>query len=208
MLPHRTWLLLPLLIGLTAFFVPAQDQAKAKKRSGKKAPPEEKVAAFKGINLGTGVFIGLAANVPMGDRLILRDASPPKADELNKIKPKNLDTNQKQELKKAKQVVAYRNNLPRKEIEFTVGPEVSVRFKVLPQIYDDKGIIIVPTKEEKVFMKGLGIPGSLEQIRGGHIVRVEQNGEKGAAKIKRVTILGEAPMANDPVPPAPKNKKK
>lgn len=57
-------------------------------------------------------------------------------------------------------------------------------------------------------MKGLGIPGSLEQIRGGHIVRVEQNGEKGAAKIKRVTILGEAPMANDPVPPAPKNKKK
>lgn len=208
MLPHRNWLIWPLLFGLTALSVPAQDQTKAKKGSAKKAPPEEKITAFKGINLGTGVFIGLAASVPLGDKLILRDAPPPKADELNKIKPKNLDSNQKQELKKAKQVIAYLNNLPRKEIEFTVAPEVPVRFKVLPQIYDDKGIIIVPTKEEKVFMKGLGIPGTLEQIRGGHIVRVEQQGEKGAAKIKMVTILGEAPMPNDPVPPAPKTKKK
>lgn len=57
-------------------------------------------------------------------------------------------------------------------------------------------------------MKELGIPGSLEQIRGGHIVRLEQNGEKGAAKIKMVTILREAPMADDPVPPPKKNKKK
>ncbi len=73
MLPHRTCLILTLLIGFTAFSVPAQDQAKAKKGSGQKAPPEEKVAAFKGINLGTGVFIGLAATIPIGDRLILRD---------------------------------------------------------------------------------------------------------------------------------------
>ncbi len=208
MLPHRNWLLLPLLFGLTAVSVPAQDQEKTKKSSGKKAPPEEKVAAFKGINLGTGVFIGLAESVPIGDRLILRDAPPPKPDELNRIKPKNLDANQKQELKKAKQIVAYLNNLPRKEIEFSVGPEVPIRFKVLPKIYDDKGYIIVPTKEEKALLKGLGIPGSIEQIREGHIVRVEQKGEKGAARINMVTILGEAPMPNTPVPPAPKNKKK
>jgi hypothetical protein len=196
------------LLGVMVLGVPAQDQAKAQKAAPKKAAASPPVTAQKGVDLGAGVFGGIAADMPQGGRLVLRDPPPPKVEDFNKINPKNLTVAQKQAVQKAKEQAIALQKAPRKEIEFVVSDSVTIRFKVLPQPYDDKGNIVVPTREEKEKLKGTGIEGKLDQIRSGHIVRVEQTGEKGYAKVKSVTIVGEANLPNEPVKPTQAKKKK
>ena len=214
MIPFRGWLALVrflsmmLLLGVIGLAVPAQEQAKTQKTATKKAAASSPFTSQKGVDLGAGSFAGIAADTPQGGRLILRDPPPPKTEDFSKINPKKLTPAQKQVLQKAKEQATALQKVPRKEIEFVVGDSVPVHFKVLPQPYDDKGGIMTPTREEKEKLKGAGIQGKLEQIRSGHIVRVEQTGEKGYAKVKSVTVMGEANLPNEPVKPTPPNKKK
>jgi hypothetical protein len=196
------------LLGVMVLAVPAQDQAKAQKAAPKKTAASSVFTAQKGVDLGAGVFAGIAADMPQGGRLILRDPPAPKPEDFSKINPKKLTPAQKQILQKAREQAIALQKMPRKETEFVVGDSVPIHFKVLPQPYDDKGNIITPTREEKEKLKGAGIDGKLEQIRSGHIVRVEQTGEKGYAKVKSVTVVGEANLPNEPVKPTPPNKKK
>ena len=208
MTSFRGWLLAGWILGVMCLAVSAQDQAKAQKSVNKKSTSSPSVTSQKGSDLGAGVFAGIAADMPQGGRLVLRDPPPPKLEDFNKINPKNLTAAQKQAVQKAKEQAIALQKAPRKEIEFVVGDGVAIRFKVLPQPYDDKGNIVVPTREEKEKLKGTGIEGKLDQIRSGHIVRVEQTGEKGYAKVKSVTIVGEANLPNEPVKPTPAKKKK
>ena len=208
MTSFRGWLAAGWILGVMCLAVSAQDQAKAQKSVNKKSTSSPSVTSQKGADLGAGVFGGIAADMPQGGRLVLRDPPPPKLEDFNKINPKNLTAAQKQAVQKAKEQAIALQKAPRKEIEFVVGDGVAIRFKVLPQPYDDKGNIVVPTREEKEKLKGTGIEGKLDQIRSGHIVRVEQTGEKGYAKVKSVTVVGEANLPNEPVKPTPAKKKK
>ena len=208
MTSFRGWLAAGWILGVMCLAVSAQDQAKAQKSVNKKSTSSPSVTSQKGSDLGAGGFGGIAADMPQAGRLVLRDLPPPKVEDFNKINPKNLTAAQKQAVQKAKEQAIALQKAPRKEIEFVVSDSVAIRFKVLPQPYDDKGNIVFPTREEKDKLKGTGIEGKLDQIRSGHIVRVEQTGEKGYAKVKSVTIVGEANLPNEPVKPTPAKKKK
>ncbi len=183
----RAWLLVGLMMGVGIMALPAQNPAKGQAKKGD-SPPD---TSTKGSTLGAGVYTGVIENAPRDGRLILCDIPPPKVDALNKVDTSRFTKAQKAMLQKAKTVAQAQKNTTRKELEFLVGEKVPIRFKVLAQPYDDKGNIVVPGKEMKEKLKGPGIEGTLDQIRPGHLVRVEQINEKGAVKVKLVTVLGE-----------------
>ncbi len=181
-----SWLLVGLVMGMGLMALPAQNPPKDQKK-GTTTP----VTSTKGSTLGAGVFTGVIENAPQDGRLILCDIPPPKVDALNKVDTSKFTKAQKAILQKAKVIARAQKDTPRKEMEFLIGEKTPIRFKVLAQPFDEKGNIVVTSKEMKEKLKGPGIEGTLDQIRAGHLVRVDQVNEKGAVKVKLVTVFGE-----------------
>ena len=87
---------------------------------------------------------------------------------------------------------------------FTVDDKAKILFHVLPEAFDDKGEIMRPTADQLQKMRSGGLPGKLDQIRAGMVVRVTQ----ASQKVTRVEVMGEAdqPLSKQAKTPAPKKK--
>ena len=48
----------------------------------------------------------------------------------------------------------------------------------MPEAFDDKGEIVKPTADQLQKLRSSGLPGKLEQIRTGMVLRLTQGGEK------------------------------
>ena len=80
-----------------------------------------------------------------------------------------------------------------------------VVFRVLPEAFDDKGDIIKPTAEQLQKLRSGGLPGKLEQVRTGMVLRLSQSGDK----VNRVEVISEVdqPLSKQAKTPATPKKK-
>lgn len=182
----RAWLLVGLMMGVGLMALPAQNPAKGQGKKGD-SPPD---TSTKGSTLGAGVYTGVIENAPRDGRLILYDIPRQRSMLSTRWILRGLQKPKRRCFKRQKRLPKPKKHHPQRT-GVLVGEKVPIRFKVLAQPYDDKGNIVVPGKEMKEKLKGPGMEGTLEQIRPGHLVRVEQINEKGAVKVKLVTVFGE-----------------
>lgn len=180
--------LLAVLMASLAGVTQGQD---AKKKDAKGA-----YATVEGKTLGNGVFTGVVKDPPEGDRVVIRQLPGPAA-------PQPASTGRGKGKGKAAAGGMARSNPM--EYAFTVGTGASVVFRVLPEAFNDKGEIMRPTPDQLQKLKSGGIPGKLEQVRTGMVLRLTQAG----GKVNRVEVLSEVdqPLSKQGKGPmAPKKK--
>ena len=179
--------LLLLALFLTALAGISQAQDAKNKKAAASGP-----TVLEGKTLGNGTFTGMVKDPPSDGRLMIRQIpAPPVAAVQPKVKGKSgaAPGNQK---------------VDATQYAFTVDDKAKILFHVLPEAFDDKGEIMRPTADQLQKMRSGGLPGKLDQIRAGMVVRVTQ----ASQKVTRVEVMGEAdqPLSKQAKPPAPKKK--
>lgn len=181
-----------LRLGLLASFLTAlAGMSQAQDAKNKKAAATG-AAVVEGKTLGNGSFTGMVKDPPSDGRLMIRQIpAPPVAAVQPKVKAKigGAIGNQK---------------VDATQYAFTVDDKAKILFHVLPEAFDDKGEIMRPTADQLQKMRSGGLPGKLDQIRAGMVVRVTQ----ASQKVTRVEVMGEAdqPLSKQTKPSAPKKK--
>lgn len=160
----------------------------AKKKNAKVAPTVE------GKSLGNGVFTGVVKDPPDGNRVVIRQIPSVKAPQPMPM-PKG----------KVKGAAAAQGKADPTEYAFTVAAGAPVVFRVLPEAFDDKGDIVKPTAEQLQKLRSGGLPGKLEQVRTGMVLRLSQSGDK----VNRVEVISEVdqPLSKQAKTPATPKKK-
>lgn len=162
----------------------------AKKKNAKVAPTVE------GKSLGNGVFTGVVKDPPEGNRVVIRQIPSVKAPQpMPAPMPKG----------KGKAPADAKGKSDPTEYAFTVATGAPVVFRVLPEAFDDKGDIIKPTPEQLQKLRSGGLPGKLEQVRTGMVLRLTQKGET----VNRVEVISEVdqPLSKQAKTPATPKKK-
>jgi len=172
---------------LTALAGISQAQDAKNKKAAASGPP-----VLEGKTLGNGIFNGMVKDPPSDGRFIFRQIP---AQPVTAVQPKV----------KGKSAVAPGNpKVDATQYAFTVDDKAKILFHVLPEAFDDKGEIMRPTADQLQKMRSGGLPGKLDQIRAGMVVRVTQ----ASQKVTRVEVMGEAdqPLSKQAKTPAPKKK--
>jgi hypothetical protein len=179
------------LVLLASFLTALAGISQAQDAKNKKAAASG-AAVVEGKTLGNGTFTGMVKDPPSDGRFMIRQIpAPPVAAVQPKVKGKSgaAQGNQK---------------VDATQYAFTVDDKAKILFHVLPEAFDDKGEIMRPTAEQLQKMRSGGLPGKLDQIRAGMVVRVTQ----ASQKVTRVEVMGEAdqPLSKQTKTPAPKKK--
>ena len=179
------------LLLLASFLTALAGISQAQDAKNKKAAASG-AAVVEGKTLGNGTFTGMVKDPPSDGRFMIRQIpAPPVAAVQPKVKGKSgaAQGNQK---------------VDATQYAFTVDDKAKILFHVLPEAFDDKGEIMRPTAEQLQKMRSGGLPGKLDQIRAGMVVRVTQ----ASQKVTRVEVMGEAdqPLSKQTKTPAPKKK--
>ncbi len=179
------------LLLLASFLTALAGISQAQDAKNKKAAASG-AAVVEGKTLGNGTFTGMVKDPPSDGRLMIRQIpAPPVAAVQPKVKGKGgaAPGNQK---------------VDATQYAFTVDDKAKILFHVLPEAFDDKGEIMRPTADQLQKMRSGGLPGKLDQIRAGMVVRVTQ----ASQKVTRVEVMGEAdqPLSKQAKTPAPKKK--
>jgi hypothetical protein len=179
------------LVLLASFLTALAGISQAQDAKNKKAAASG-AAVVEGKTLGNGTFTGMVKDPPSDGRLMIRQIpAPPVAAVQPKLKGKSgaAQGNQK---------------VDATQYAFTVDDKAKILFHVLPEAFDDKGEIMRPTADQLQKMRSGGLPGKLDQIRAGMVVRVTQ----ASQKVTRVEVMGEAdqPLSKQTKTPAPKKK--
>jgi len=179
------------LLLLASFLTALAGISQAQDAKNKKAAASG-AAVVEGKTLGNGTFTGMVKDPPSDGRLMIRQIpAPPVAAVQPKVKGKSgaAQGNQK---------------VDATQYAFTVDDKAKILFHVLPEAFDDKGEIMRPTADQFQKMRSGGLPGKLDQIRAGMVVRVTQ----ASQKVTRVEVMGEAdqPLSKQTKTPAPKKK--
>lgn len=185
---HRFRLaLLAVLMASLAGVSQGQD-AKKKNAKGTGAPTVE------GKSLGNGVFTGVVKDPPDGNRVVIRQLPAPKSPQ-----PVPMAKG------KVKAPAAAQAKSDPTEYAFTVATGAPVVFRVMPEAFNDKGEIVKPSADQLQKLRSTGLPGKLEQVRTGMVLRLTQAGEK----VNRVEVISEVdqPLSKQgKTPAAPKKK--
>lgn len=179
------------LLLLASFLTALAGISQAQDAKNKKAAASG-AAVVEGKTLGNGTFTGMVKDPPSDGRFMIRQIpAPPVAAVQPKVKGKSgaAPGNQK---------------VDATQYAFTVDDKAKILFHVLPEAFDDKGEIMRPTADQLQKMRSGGLPGKLDQIRAGMVVRVTQ----ASQKVTRVEVMGEAdqPLSKQTKTPAPKKK--
>jgi hypothetical protein len=179
------------LVLLASFLTALAGISQAQDAKNKKAAASG-AAVVEGKTLGNGTFTGMVKDPPSDGRFMIRQIpAPPVAAVQPKVKGKSgaAQGNQK---------------VDATQYAFTVDEKAKILFHVLPEAFDDKGEIMRPTADQLQKMRSGGLPGKLDQIRAGMVVRVTQ----ASQKVTRVEVMGEAdqPLSKQTKTPAPKKK--
>jgi len=179
------------LVLLASFLTALAGISQAQDAKNKKAAASGPTV-LEGKTLGNGTFTGMVKDPPSDGRFMIRQIpAPPVAAVQPKVKGKSgaAPGNQK---------------VDATQYAFTVDDKAKILFHVLPEAFDDKGEIMRPTAEQLQKMRSGGLPGKLDQIRAGMVVRVTQ----ASQKVTRVEVMGEAdqPLSKQTKTPAPKKK--
>lgn len=179
------------LLLLASFLTALAGISQAQDAKNKKAAASG-AAVVEGKTLGNGTFTGMVKDPPSDGRFMIRQIpAPPVAAVQPKVKGKSgaAQGNQK---------------VDATQYAFTVDDKAKILFHVLPEAFDDKGEIMRPTADQLQKMRSGGLPGKLDQIRAGMVVRVTQ----ASQKVTRVEVMGEAdqPLSKQTKTPAPKKK--
>jgi hypothetical protein len=179
------------LVLLASFLTALAGISQAQDAKNKKAAASG-AAVVEGKTLGNGTFTGMVKDPPSDGRFMIRQIpAPPVAAVQPKVKGKSgaAQGNQK---------------VDATQYAFTVDDKAKILFHVLPEAFDDKGEIMRPTADQLQKMRSGGLPGKLDQIRAGMVVRVTQ----ASQKVTRVEVMGEAdqPLSKQTKTPAPKKK--
>lgn len=179
------------LVLLASFLTALAGISQAQDAKNKKAAASGPTV-LEGKTLGNGTFTGMVKDPPSDGRFMIRQIpAPPVAAVQPKVKGKSgaAQGNQK---------------VDATQYAFTVDDKAKILFHVLPEAFDDKGEIMRPTAEQLQKMRSGGLPGKLDQIRAGMVVRVTQ----ASQKVTRVEVMGEAdqPLSKQTKTPAPKKK--
>jgi hypothetical protein len=183
----RLALLAFLMVGLAGI---SQGQD-AKKKAGKAAG----APTVEGKSLGNGVFTGVVKDPPEGNRVVIRQIPTPKSVQPAPVVAKG----------KGKAPATGQAKSDPTEFAFTVATGAPVVFRVMPEAFDDKGEIVKPTADQLQRLRSSGLPGKLEQIRTGMVLRLTQAGEK----VNRVEVISEVdqPLSKQAKTPATPKKK-
>jgi len=186
---HKFRLALLAVLMVTLAGVSQGQDAKKKNAKGTTAPTVE------GKSLGNGVFTGVVKDPPEGNRVVIRQIPAPKA--IQPVAPAAKG--------KGKTPAAAQAKSDPTEYAFTVSTGAPVVFRVMPEAFDDKGEIVKPTAEQLQKLRSTGLPGKLEQIRTGMVLRLTQAGEK----VNRVEVISEVdqPLTKQAKTPATPKKK-
>jgi hypothetical protein len=179
------------LVLLASFLTALAGISQAQDAKNKKAAASG-AAVVEGKTLGNGTFTGMVKDPPSDGRLMIRQIpAPPVAAVQPKVKGKSGAAQGYQKVDAT-------------QYAFTVDDKAKILFHVLPEAFDDKGEIMRPTAEQLQKMRSGGLPGKLDQIRAGMVVRVTQ----ASQKVTRVEVMGEAdqPLSKQTKTPAPKKK--
>lgn len=98
-----------------------------------------------------------------------------------------------------------------KSFRFDLTESVPLRFFVLPDPFDDKGEILKPTAGQLDQLKKAGIPGKVNQLRPGMVVRVHQVQDGNRMIVDKVDVLREVELNLPGLnvrKPAPKSQQK
>ncbi len=188
-----TWLLIGFMMEVGVIALPAQNPVPEQVNKGFSQPD----ASSQKTTLVAKAYMGVIEKEPRDGWLTLKDLAPPKPENLNLGNSLRLNKAQMANLQRMRFMAQALKDTPRLEREFFLGEKTPIRFKILAQPYDDKGNIVQPTKEVIRKLKGPGIEGKWDQIRPGHLVRVEQINKNGSIQVKMVTVLGETPLPID-----------
>lgn len=184
--------LLAVLMAALAGVTQGQD---AKKKDAKGA-----YATVEGKTLGSGVFVGVVKDPPEGNRVVIRQLPQARAPQ-----PAPMPQGKGRGKGQGKAPGQAQGKADPKEYAFTVGTGAPVVFRVLPDAFDEKGEIMRPTADQLQKLKSGGIPGKLEQVRTGMVLRLTQAGDR----VNRVEVLSEVdqPLSKQGKGPmAPKKK--
>lgn len=188
----------PLLLCLQA--EPLQTPTQTKSKASAKGKTTAVDTSVPGSTLGPGTWLGLIKDSPPSETQMIMAYHPQftqglPAPGLNQPAPnsKNAKT-AAAALAKQKAAALQKLKADWKMVRFDLTESVPLHFFVLPEAFDEKGEILKPTTEQQDQLKKGGIPGKVQQLRPGMVVRVHQVQDGKRLLVDKVDVLREVPL--------------
>jgi hypothetical protein len=185
----------------TALAFPApQGPTQTKSKSKPKAKETATDTIEQGSALGPGTWTGLIKDSPPSDIQMIMAYHPQLTQGLP-VPGLNQPAPKAKNAKAAAAAQARQRNEALQKLKdgwksfrFDLTESVPLRFLVLPDPFDDKGEILKPTPEQLDQLKKGGIPGRVNQLRPGMVVRVHQVQDGTRMIVDKVDVLREVEL--------------